>query len=167
MNPLSRNLMLAGLALAVAGLVFALGVSYYVDHEARLVAYDAYRSTFEAVMRDAGSTTWQQELAQANQTSLTHRRAAAVHTHSVNMGILLILLGLLTPLLGRLAKPSPWLLWTMMGAAWVYPSGLLLKFAGLIAWGEALAALGAALAIVAVIWLFRQLSRALHTVIQS
>ncbi len=167
MNPISRLVMLAGLALVVAGLAFALGVSYFVDHEARLVAYDAYQPTFEAVMQDAIDSKWQAELAQANRISVAHRRAADVHTHSVNMGILLILIGLLMPLLSRLKKQSPWVLWAMISSAWIYPLGLLLQFAGLTQVGEALAALGAALAIAALVWLFRILSRALDTIIQS
>lgn len=167
MNPLSRNVILGGLALVVTGLAFALVVSYFLDHEARLVAYDAYRPAFTAVAHDQGDSVWQEELALANQASLTHRRAAAVHTHSVNMGILLILIGLLTPLLGRLGKQPPWLLWAIIGSAWMYPSGLLLKFAGLIGWGEALAGVGATLAIAGIISLFTQLSRAIDTVSQS
>ena len=167
MNPISRLVMLAGLALVVAGLAFALSVSYFVDHEARLVAYDAYQPTFETVMLDTVDSEWQTELAQANRISVTHRRAADVHTHSVNMGILLILIGLLAPLLSRLKKLSPRVLWAMISSAWIYPLGLLLQFAGLTQVGEAVAALGGALAIAALIWLFRNLSRALDTIIQS
>ncbi len=159
--------MLAGLALVVAGLAFALSVSYFVDHEARLVAYDAYQATFEAVMLDTIDSEWQAELAQANRISVTHRRAADVHTHSVTMGILLILIGLLARLLSRLKKQSPRALWAMISFAWIYPLGLLLQFAGLTQVGEAVAAFGAALAITALIWLFRNLSRALDTIIQS
>lgn len=167
MNPLSRNVVLGGLGLVVAGLVFALVVSFYLDRETRLVAYDAYRPAFSAVAQDRDDVLWRAELALANQTSLAHRRAAAVHTHSVNMGILLILIGLLAPLLGRLGKQSTWLISATIGAAWIYPSGLLLKFAGLIAWGEALAGIGAALAIAAMLLLFTNLSRAVDSVTRS
>lgn len=167
MNPISRLVMLAGLALVVAGLAFALGVSYFVDHEARLVAYDAYQPTFETVMQDTIDSEWQAELAQANRISVTHRRAADVHTHSVNMGMLLILIGLLAPLLSRVKKQSTRVLWVMISSAWIYPLGLLLQFAGLTQVGEAVAALGAALAIAALVWLFRILSRALDTIIPS
>jgi drug/metabolite transporter superfamily protein YnfA len=83
------------------------------------------------------------------------------------MGILLILIGLLAPLLNRLKKQSPRALWAMISSAWIYPLGLLLQFAGLTQVGEALAALGAALAIAALVWLFRNLSQALDTINQS
>jgi hypothetical protein len=118
-------------------------------------------------MQDTIDSEWQAELAQANRISVTHRRAADVHTHSVNMGILLILIGLLAPLLSRLKKQSPRVLWAMISSAWIYPLGLLLQFAGLTQAGEALAALGAALAIASLVWLFRNLFRALDTINQS
>lgn len=163
MNRMSRLVMLSGLALVLAGLVFAVGVSYLVEHESRLVAHDAYQPTFEVLMQDPADGEWQAELAQANRTSITHRRAAGVHTHSINMGILLILVALLIPLLSQLGSQSPWLSWAMIGAAWVYPLGLLLQFAGLTLAGEVLAAIGAAAAIAALAWLFRVLSRAIDT----
>lgn len=167
MTPLSRNVLLAGLALVVAGLVFAFIIGIYVDHEARLAAYDAYGPTFRAIIEDASRSEWQEELAQANRTSMAQRYAATVHTHGTNMGILLILVGLLTPLLAQLRKQSPWLLWAMTGAAWVYPLGLFFKFAGRTQLGETLAALGAALAIVALAWLFVSVSRAIEKIARS
>lgn len=167
MNALSRNVLLAGLALVVAGLVFGFVFGFYADHEARLVAYDAYEPTFEAVMRKETASAWQAELEQANIASRTQRYAATVHTHGVNMGMLLILVGLLTPLLGQLLRQSRLLLWAIGSAAWIYPLGLLLKFAGLTRSGEAMAALGAALAIAAMLWLLVSISRALDSLAQS
>lgn len=160
----ARIAMLAGLALVVAGLVFGLVAGIFAENEARLVTYDAYRPTFLAVMQDASSGEWQAALERANQRSMSQRRAATVHTHSVNMGMLLILVALLAPLLAQLRTTRPSLLWAMITAAWVYPLGLLLKYAGLVPWGEALAALGAGLAIAVLAWLYLGVSRALAKV---
>lgn len=159
--------MLAGLALVIAGLVFGLVAGLYAGNEARLATYDAYQPTFLAVMQDASGGEWQAALEKANQRSMAQRRAATVHTHGVNMGMLLILVGLLAPLLAQLKSPRPLLLWAMIAAAWIYPLGLLLKFAGKVPWGEALAALGAALAIGVLAWLFLNVSRALERIARS
>ncbi len=160
MNRLSRVVVFAGLALIVAGLVFGLAFNYFGDHQARLVVYDAYRSTMEAIIQGEPDDVWQQHRDATNERGQTHRRAIGVHTHGINMGIVLVLLGLLTPLLGRLKNGSNRVVWGLVGAAWVYPLGLVLQFAGLTLAGQAVAALGAGVAVLALIVLFRQMSRA-------
>ena len=163
MNRVSQICVFAGLTLGVLGLAFGLVFNYAVDHEARLVEYDAYRTTFEAIMEEGG-TQWEERAADTTAHAMTHRRAAGVHTHAINMGVVLLLSGLLVPLLARGdPRRSRLAVWGLIGAAWIYPLGLLVQFAGLTRAGQTLAGVGAALAIAALILLFTQVSAALKS----
>ncbi|UCG71540.1 MAG: hypothetical protein JSV45_09735 [Chromatiales bacterium] len=159
MNGSSRLLLIAGLLLILAGFLFGLGFSLAVDHQARLVAFDDYGPVFVS-LGEAGVIPDEVHAA-SDQRSLAHRRAMDVHTHSVNLGILLLLIGLLSPLL---AGGQTWQrrgLLALAGAAWLYPAGLLLQFFGSTRAGEIVAAIGAAVIIVAFAVVFLRISRAL------
>lgn len=160
MNGPSRLLLLAGLLLILAGFLFGIGFSLAVDHQARLVAYDDYGPVF-ASLGDAEVAPNEVD-AGADQRSVAHRRAMDVHTHSVNLGILLLLIGVLSPLLSSAGTARPrGLLW-LAGAAWLYPAGLLLQFLGSVRAGEIVAAIGAAVIIVAFAVIFYRISRAVN-----
>ena len=157
----SKLLVVTGLALILGGFLFGFGFSYAVDHQARLVAYDDYQPVFELIGREGTAADWQDLQSRINGRSVAHRRAADVHTHSVNMGILLILLGLLSPVLAkRESSRDRWLL-GLVAAGCIYPAGLLLQFVGLTRAGEIVAAAGAALAIVTLVALYLGISRAI------
>ncbi len=85
-------------------------------------------------------------------------------THSINMGVLLILVGLLVPLLARAEGSGMPLLAGFVVAACLYPAGLLLIALKLTFVGEIVAALGAGLAIAVFALLFLKFSAALKSI---
>jgi hypothetical protein len=76
--------------LILGGFIFSLIFSWSVDHQARLVAHDAYEPVFEQIARNGGDDSWRILEEEISRVSIAHRRAADVHGHSINMGILLI-----------------------------------------------------------------------------
>jgi hypothetical protein len=158
----SRRLIGVGLLLILAGFVFALLLNWSTGHEARLVAHEAYQPVFERIA--AGDGEWR-ELEQAiSRNSIAQRRGADVHGHSVNMGILLILIGLLSSIISRNGGIDGRLLLAMAAAAVIYPTGLLLQFLELGLLGEAVAAVGAAGSVAVLAALYVRLSRAVDKV---
>ena len=165
MDRSSRSIILSGLALATLSLIFGIIFSYWVDHKARLAEYDDYRTTLELIVDAEPAVQWRKELEDTNRHSALHRRASVFHTHAINMGILLILVGLYLPLLKDSRESSPWLAWSFVGFAWLYPMGLLLQLSGFILTGQVIAATGALLAITTLGLLYRKLSRALDSLL--
>jgi hypothetical protein len=155
----SRRFIVAGLVLIAAGFVFGLLFSLSVDHEARLVAHDAYRPVFELIARDGSGADWQPVEEAVSTRSVAHRRAADVHGHCINLGILLILLGLLLPAAGEVRGPRTALLPALAASAFVYPLGLFLQYLTFKAAGEIVSALGAIGVIAACAGLYLQISR--------
>lgn len=152
-----QRLTIVGLLLILAGFAFALLFSWSVGHQPRLVAHDAYQPVFEAI---AGGGEWRELEEEITASSVTHRRAADVHGHSINMGILLILIGLFAPLASANGDRDYRLLAGMAAAAVVYPAGLFLQFLGLKLAGEVVSAIGAASAVAVLAALGLRLSRA-------
>jgi hypothetical protein len=144
-----RRMILAGLLLILAGFVFGLCFSSSVGHEARLVAHDSYQPVFEAIADDGSQAEWRALERGITERSIAHRRAADTHGHSVNMGILLILVGLLAPLFAERAGAHRPLLLVLAVSAVVYPIGLSLQFFRLTTAGEIVSAAGAIGAIAA------------------
>lgn len=159
----SRRFILAGLVLMAAGFVFGLLFSLSVDHQARLVAYDAYQPVFEAIARDGASAQWQPLEQAISARSVAQRRAVDVHGHSINMGVLLILTGLLIPVMGELRDRRALLLPVLVASAFVYPLGLLLQYFRWTAAGEIVAALGAVGAIGALAALLLLIARSVDS----
>jgi len=163
MDRYQKPVVIAGLALIVGGLLFGLAFAYFVDHQARLVAADAYQPVFE-LLGENSTTDWRGLQEKINAQSLTHASAINFHAHSINMGVLLILVGLLVPLLGRVQGSGAALLVGFVVAACLYPAGLLLIALNFTAVGEIVAALGALLAIAVFALLFLKFSQALKSV---
>jgi hypothetical protein len=138
----------AGLLLILAGFLFGLAFSWSVDHQARLVAHEAYQSVFESLVQEGDRNAWRMLEQDATERSIAHRRAADTHGHAVNMGILLILVGLLAPLFPTGGNPGR-LLMALAASAVVYPVGLCLQFFTLTLAGEIVSAAGAIGAIAA------------------
>lgn len=160
MNNRHQRLTLVGLLLILAGFVFALLFGWSVGHQSRLVAHDAYQPVFEEIAARGGSGKWREFEEQITSSSITHRRAADVHGHSINMGILLIMIGLFAPLASGAGER---LLTGMAAAAVTYPAGLFLQFLGLELAGEVVAAIGAAGAVAVLAAFGFKLSKAVDT----
>ena len=143
MNAWHHRLILTGLALVLAGFVFGLVFTWSVDHEARLVAHDAYGQVFEEAARSGSTGEWRNVEQEATARSVAHRRAADTHGHSINMGILLILVGLLAPLFADRGAANGRLLLVLAVSSVVYPVGLSLQFLTLTLAGEVVSAAGA------------------------
>lgn len=163
MDRYQKPVVIAGLALIVAGLLFGLVFAYVVDHQARLVAADAYQPVFQ-LLGENPATDWRGLQEKINAQSLTHASAITFHAHSINMGVLLILIGLLVPLLGRAQGSGAALVVGFVVAACLYPAGLLLIALKVKFLGEVVAALGAGLAIAVLALLFLKFSAALKTI---
>jgi len=106
---------------------------------------------FEAIVSggNGGSERWREIEDEISRNSVLHRRAADVHGHSVNMGILVMLVGLLAPLVTRNTGAADYrLLLAMAVTSVVYPGGLFLQFLGLNPAGELVSAIGAAGAVI-------------------
>jgi len=163
-NKIARITVVCGVALAVASLVFALINNYVLDHQARLVEYDAYQPVLQSIVDGAETEQWQESLQEINQHSALHRKASVFHTHAIKMGILLMLVGLFLPLLGESRNQPVLLVRSFLGFACLYPAGLLLQYLGLVLPGQILAAIGALLAICTLGLLYRSLTRALDSI---
>ncbi len=163
MDRYQKPVVIAGLALIVAGLLFGLAFAYAMDHQARLVAADAYQPVFE-LLGENTATDWRGLQDKINAQSLTHASAITFHAHSINMGVLLIIVGLLVPLLARGQGSGAALVVGFVVAACLYPAGLLLIALKLTFVGEVVAALGAGLVIAVFALLFLKFSAALKTI---
>ena len=163
MDRYQKPVVIAGLALIIGGLLFGLVFAYVVDHQARLVTADAYQPVFELLGQNT-ATDWRALQEKINAQSLTHASAITFHAHSINMGVLLILIGLLVPLLARAEGSGMPLLAGFVVAACLYPAGLLLIALKLTFVGEVVAALGAGLAIAVFALLFLKFSAALKSI---
>lgn len=142
-----KRFVVAGLILILAGLLFGLVFSYSVDHRTRLTTNDAYQPVFELISEGAEDTDWQTLLREINSASRVYARAIDVHTHSVNMGILVMLMGLLYPVFSGGRRFAEVLAIGFVLAAWLYPAGLMLQMFQSTLLGEVIAALGAGLGI--------------------
>jgi len=159
-----RRFVIVGLILVLGGFIFSLIFSWSVDHQARLVAHDAYQPVFEQIARNGGDDSWSILEEEISRVSIAHRRAADVHGHSINMGILLILLGLLAPLVNQADSGNNRILLSLVLSAVVYPAGLVLQFLTLTVAGEVVSAIGAAGAILALAALYVRAWKAVDTI---
>lgn len=151
MTSWTLRIAVTGLSLILAGFLFGLAFSWAVDHEARLVAHDAYRPVFEQIANSGNGDAWPAMERRISERSVAHRRAADTHGHSVNMGILLVLFGLLAPIFADRSGSNGRLLLLLGISAVVYPIGLSLQFFMLTLVGEIVSAAGAIGAIAALV----------------
>lgn len=142
-----KRFVVAGLILILAGFLFGLVFSYLVDHRSRLVTNDAYQPVFELISEAAEDADWQALQKKINSASRIYARAIDVHTHSINLGILVMLMGLLYPLFSGGRHFGRALATGFILAAWLYPAGLMLQMFQFTLFGEVAAAVGAGLAI--------------------
>ena len=155
MGRLQKQVVVTGLLLIAAGFLFGLVMTFAADHQTRLLVNDSYSEVFVLLSRDGSSNESKAIQDEADRKALSYSRAVGFHTHSINMGILVILGGLLLPLVGAHGRRRTLTIYGFVFAACLYPIGLLLTLFGLELVGEIAAAAGAILAIAtfAVIWL--------------
>ncbi len=163
MDRYQKPVVTAGLALIVAGLLFGLVFAYATDHQARLVAADAYQPVFE-LLGENTATDWRGLQDKINAQSMAHASAITFHAHSINMGVLLILVGLLVPLRAHALGSGAALIVGFVVAACLYPAGLLLIALKVTFVGEVVAAVGAGFAIAVFALLFLKFSQALKSI---
>lgn len=167
MDRVQKLLFGAGLAIIICGMLFALAFSHFVEHRTKLLTMDKYESVFELISDQSTNANWQKLQKKVNLNSLFYTNANDVHAHSINMGILVILVALLYPLIHitRPARRSD--ITVLVGfviAALTYPAGLLLKMFHINLPGEILAALGACLSIGIFAFIFIRISNALELI---
>lgn len=164
MDRAQKLIFIAGLVLILAGLLFGLGHTYYVNHGTRLVSNDSYEPVFSMISDRHMTVAWQELQQEIHSINRLNARAIDVHTHSINMGILVLMLGLMFPLLIT-GRPSDIpLLLGFVTATWIYPIGLTLQMFELNIAGEIIAALGACLATVIFILVFFRVSKSLDSI---
>ncbi|MBI4306881.1 MAG: hypothetical protein HY678_11235 [Chloroflexi bacterium] len=158
-----QGLFISAVALMLFGMVFGLAINYAADHRARLALNEAYDPVFALLSEGADAEAVNMRHSRISGTSLRHSRAMDFHTHSINMGILVLLAGLLYPMIPARRAIDAWAITGLAIAAWLYPGGLLLQFFGMRLAGEILAAAGAVLAIITFLMLVIRLYITLGT----
>lgn len=162
MSNAPRLLISTGLVLTVLGMLLGLSFSYVVDHQPRLVAHDAYGDLVEASGSHEPQAHREQLRASLDARSIAHRRATDSHAHAINMGMLLMLIGLFVPIVASSGAPvSRSLALTAVAAAFLYPMGLVLQLGGWLLPGEIVAAIGGALVVTSLALLFWRIHRGL------
>ncbi len=144
MNREQKWLVAGGLLLITVGLVFGVVYGWQVKHGTLLALKESYGSALRAAA--SGDAAQMRLGAQAGQ-EVNYRltRAVDVHTHIIKMGTLVLLAGLLWPFLGGARKRSAAL--GLMGGAIVFPLGVFLEICTHSIAAKAVAAIGAAVAI--------------------
>ena len=91
MKNLQLVLINAGLALVISGLIFGLYYSTQTDNSATLELKDAYETTFIQIVNEQETDNWRSTFEKTLTRNTWNSRAIDVHTHSINMGILVML----------------------------------------------------------------------------
>ena len=138
-----------GIALILLGFLFGLVYTYTVEHRSLLNMKDDFESVFTHIAVDAGGEAWRDDYESIKAADFRNSRAIDVHAHVINLGILAILIGLLYPLLPSDSAARRVTGALFLNAAWIYPAGLLLQMLRWKQFGEIVAAVGAAAAILA------------------
>ena len=143
MESKQKLMLYLGLILILSGLLFGLWFTYSVDHNTNITTKDSYEEVF--LMLAEKNPQWEPLVDKINLQSEINRRAIDTHTHSINMGLLAILIALLYPFFRGSKLP---LSIGFVLAAWIYPIGMAMQ---MLQWkfaGEIVAALGAGAAVV-------------------
>lgn len=165
MDKVQKNLTICGLCLIVFGFVYGLGYTFWVEHKALLELKDAYSTTFLELTRDIRNNALDNGLLasveEVGERSVHYRRAIGAHTHAINLGLLMILLGVLFPFAMSGTAKGRWVPYLFVAGTFVYPTGLALQAFGLVIAGEVFAILGsgsivASIAVILIALLFRK-----------
>lgn len=151
MQELQVRLILAGLLIILVGFFYGLVYVFVVNHDPLLQLKDNYEPAFTQLTQQLKSEQIDKNILDTVDTisekSTRFRRAIGAHTHSINLGLLLILLALLFNTAFANSTYKSYIA-TFMGLGVIsYPLGLGLQAAGLILIGEGFALLGAVVVI--------------------
>ncbi|HSA93319.1 MAG TPA: hypothetical protein VLE48_09940 [Terriglobales bacterium] len=135
-----------GMLLLVAGLLFGAAYGYLVEHQPLLVLRESYRDLLASSA--AGDVAGAQAaLTQAQRMNYAYVRAVDVHTHTLKLANVILLVGLFYPMVALSEVMRRRLAILFVAASWLFPAGV---FAEIFSPGilpQALAAAGAALAV--------------------
>lgn len=161
----ARMLVVSGLGLMLASIVFAMVFSLSAGHQPRLAAYDDYRNALNTIVASQGTDQVDAEavIGVATQSAQAHRHASSVHTHLLKLGLLLSVMGLYAALLEQAKNSGRTVCVALICSALVYGGGLLLQFFGIGVIAQGISALGAGSIIVSLACLYHQLIRAVDT----
>lgn len=149
---IQRRTIVIGLVLIIIGFLYGFGYSYLVNHESLLQRRDAYEPVFIHLAQDFDTTKESEVLDSLNQISqqnVAYIRAVGAHTHAINLGLLVIFVGLLLAVAFDNYEKARWLVISLLGGACAYPAGLALQSAGFVVAGEVFALLGSAAVVIA------------------
>ncbi|MBT7951520.1 MAG: hypothetical protein HN764_07840 [Gammaproteobacteria bacterium] len=149
MEPLQKRLVVCGVGLILAGLVYGHAYSFISNHTALLTIKDDYQAIFVDVTRsvntNAGGSFASNDIDDINSKSTQHRRAVGAHAHAINLGLLITIIGLILSFALAGNKHACKIGYGLLTGSICYPTGLALQAMGLVLAGEAFALLGAAL----------------------
>ncbi len=142
-------LIVGGLLLALLGLVYGLVYTYFVDHQTLPRLREHYRGAFVAAA-EGDAARVETELEEGQAMNYRYVRAIDVHTHWLKMASVAILLGLILPLVQWNRKTRQVLALLFLAGGVIFPLGVFAQVVTDSVVPQAVAALGAALAIVSV-----------------
>lgn len=150
MESLQRRLIICGVSLILVGLLFGIGFSFVSDHTSVMKLKDWYQPAFVGLSEDLVSKTGGESrrlemIESISERATDYRRAVGAHAHAINLGLVMIILGLIFAFTFSDNKHARWVARMLALGGCVYPAGLALQAFGLIFLGEAFALVGAGL----------------------
>lgn len=150
MQTLQRGLVICGVSLILSGLVFGIGFGFVADHASVMTVKDWYQPAFvglsEGLANKTGNMSDHMALIESiGQRATQYRRAVGAHAHAINLGLVMIILGLILGFAFTDKRYAKWVAWALAVGGCVYPVGLVLQAFGLVFLGEAFSVMGAGL----------------------
>lgn len=144
---LQRRLITFGLIFISVGFIYGVAYNFYVNRDALLQLKDDYMPAFsqltEEIISQADGSRALVEIGQTNIRSTQYKRAIGAHAHAINLGLLLILVGMVFSFVMQNSKKARLVAYLLVFGISVYPLGLALQAAGLKLLGEGFALFGA------------------------
>lgn len=152
MDRIQRRVVVGGLILILAGFIYGGVYTVLVDRTSLLQIKDSYSSVFLIVAEKSEAKNAADILLQLGQLQdlrVRYTRAIGAHVHAINLGLVVILAGLLLPLTRLTPDKGRWLATLFLGGGAIYPIGLSLQAGGYLFVGEVFAVLGSGSMVVA------------------
>lgn len=141
---------LGGLALAVLGIAYGLWYAVAVEHQTLDSLGGALTGAFQAAeQHDAAGTA--SMLARYRQTKYAYERQVDVHSHIIGLAILLIVFGLASDRINFAEKTRSRLALALLTGSILFPLGVLMETTSHGPIPQALAAIGSAVVILALL----------------
>lgn len=149
MESLQRHLVVCGVGLILAGLVYGHAYSLISNHTALLTIKDDYQAIYvdvsQAVDKNASESDILDDINIVNAKSTRYRRAVGAHAHAINLGLLITIVGLIFSFALAGSRHASKIAYGFLTGCICYPVGLALQAMGQVVAGEAFALLGASL----------------------